>query len=115
MQQQLSGLIDLGTLRVDALMPDVAPTHVTRLAATVADARAAALESGHMRILMIGDHREPPRVVTCAIRCSCRIISPRWNVPGPPSSFEAQTPVYEALGRMRGAARACKLAVSDGQ
>lgn len=101
MQQQISGLIDLGTLRVDALMPDVPPTHVTP-SATVADARAAALESGHMRILMLGDHGEPPRVVHVRDTLTLQDSQLAIDCARPAFRLDAQTPVYEALGRMRG-------------
>ena len=101
MQQQISGLIDLGTLRVDALIPDVTPTHVTSTA-TVADARAAALASGHMRILMLGTDGEPPRVVHVRDTLLLTDDQPAMECARSAFLLEAQTPVYEALGRMRG-------------
>ncbi len=102
MQQQISGLIDLGTLPVDALVArDVTPTHVTP-SATVADVRAAALQSGHMRILMLGANGAPPSVVHVrdtlllpASKLASQSARPAFMLP-------ARTPVYEALARMRG-------------
>jgi CBS domain containing-hemolysin-like protein len=102
MQQQISGLIDLGTMRVDTLMPGEAPTHVTSTA-TVADARAAALASGHMRILMLGDDGELPRVVHVRDTLLLPDDQPAMECARPAFVLEAPTPVYEALGRMRGA------------
>lgn len=63
MQQQISGLIDLGTLPVEALLAaDKVPTHVAQ-GATVADVHAAAVQSGHLRILLLGPHGATPSVV----------------------------------------------------
>lgn len=100
LQKQISGLIDLGSLPVDALVTRT-PVHVTS-SATVADVRAAALESGHMRILMLGAAGAPS------------VVHVRDTLPLPPTQLArksarkayklaAQTPVYEALARMRGA------------
>ena len=101
MQQQISGLIDLGTLPVEALLvSDVAPTQVTP-DATVADVRAAAHDSGHLRILVIGAPDSRPSVVhvrdTLLVPASRRAI----EFARPAFVLEPSTPVYEALARMR--------------
>ncbi len=102
MQQQLSGLIDLGTLRVDVLVaPDVTPTHLTPKA-TVADVRLAALQSGHMRILILSSDGVPPLVVH--VRDTLLLPDDRLASESARPAFmlSAQTPVYEALSLMRG-------------
>ncbi len=99
--QQLSGLIDLGTLPVASLITEGdLPVHVTR-AASVADVRAAAIKSGHFRILVMGEKDIPPTVVHVrdtllepADRAAREIARQAFVLDG-------ETPVYEALARMR--------------
>ncbi|WP_185984347.1 CNNM domain-containing protein [Aureimonas mangrovi] len=101
MQQQISGLIDLGTLPVETLVArGVMPTHVTR-DATVAEVRAAALQSGHMRILMLGGDSAAPLVVH--VRDTLMLPDAQLAVGSarPAFTLPAKTPVYEALARMR--------------
>ncbi|WP_372424800.1 CNNM domain-containing protein [Salinarimonas chemoclinalis] len=111
-QRQISGLIDLGTLRIDALVaPGAAPMHVTS-EATVAAVRAAALQSGHMRILML-DADGAPSVVHVRDTLllpddHCARESAR-----PAFMLAAQTPVYEALARMRAASVQLAVVMED--
>lgn len=101
MQQQLSGLIDLGTMPVIALVAtDVVPTQVLPQA-TAADVRAAGLESGHMRILMSGTGDGPPSVVHVRDTLLLQDAQPAVDIARPAFVLDAQTPVYEALARMR--------------
>ncbi|MFZ7095480.1 CNNM domain-containing protein [Luteimonas dalianensis] len=100
MQQQISGLIDLGTMPVEALIVDAAPTQVGQ-AATVADVRAAALHSGHMRILLICAAGAPPAVVHVRDTLLLPDAQPAIECARPAFMLAAQTPVYEALARMR--------------
>ncbi len=101
MQQQISGLIDLGTLPVEALLvPDAVPTQV-RPEATVADVRAAALESGHLRILVVGDDGATPSVVHVRDTLLEPASRPAIELARAVFVLDAQTPVYEALARMR--------------
>lgn len=101
MQQQISGLIDLGTLPVEALLvADVEPTQV-RPDATVADVRAAALESGHLRILVVGDDGATPSVVHVRDTLLEPESRPAIELARDAFVLDAQTPVYEALARMR--------------
>lgn len=111
MQQQISGLIDLGTLPVDALVArDV--THVTPKA-TVGDVRAAAAESGHMRILMLCDDGSPPLVVH--VRDTLLLPDAQLATESARSAFmlAAQTPVYDALARMRGSSVQLAVVMND--
>lgn len=101
MQQQISGLIDLGTLPVESLLaPDVIPTHVGSHAA-VADVRAAALESGHLRILVVGDDGATPSVVHVRDTLLEPESRPAAELARAAFVVDPQTPVYEALARMR--------------
>lgn len=101
LQKQITGLIDLGTLPVDSL---VMPTLVTvPPEATVADVRAAALQSGHMRILMSGTIRNAPSVVHVRDTLLLPTTQPVRDIARPVFRLATQTPVHEALARMRGA------------
>jgi len=101
LQRQISALIDLGNLRVDALVTR-SPVQVTP-GATVADVRAAALASGHMRILMLGEDGGPPTVVH--VRDTLLLPPGQLARESTRTAFvlAAEMPVYEALARMRGA------------
>lgn len=100
-QQQISGLIDLGTLPVSALVAkDVKPTHVTP-EATVADVRSAATRSGHMRILLLGADNIPPSVVHVRDTLLLEDTQLASESARPAFVLEAATPVYEALASMR--------------
>jgi CBS domain containing-hemolysin-like protein len=98
LQKQISGLIDLGTLPVDALVART-PVHVTP-SAIVADVRAAALQSEHMRILMLGADGAPSVV---HVRDTLLLPTTQLarDIARPAFRLAAQTPVYEALTRMR--------------
>lgn len=101
MQQQISGLIDLGTLPVEALLNEgEAPVHVSR-DATVADVRAAAIESGHLRILVLGDDDTQPSVVHVRDTLLEPATRPAHELARVAFLLDAKTPVYEALARMR--------------
>lgn len=101
MQQQLSGFIDLGTMPVIALVATgVVPTQVPPRA-SAADVRAAALQSGHMRILMSSVDDGPPSVVHVRDTLLLPDAQPAADIARPAFLLDAQTPVYEALARMR--------------
>lgn len=100
LQQQISGLIGLGTLPVDSMLEaGTAPIKV-RTDATVADVRAAALASGHMRILLRDDD-EMPSVVHMRDILLHPDSQKAIGVARPAFVIAPKTPVYEALGRMR--------------
>lgn len=101
MQQQISGLIDLGTLPVEALIIErEAMVHVSR-DATVEDVRTAAIQSGHLRILVLGAEGIQPSVVH--VRDTLLEPETRFAHELAREAFvlDAKTPVYEALARMR--------------
>lgn len=99
LQQQISGLIDLGSLPVDALVTRN-PVHVTP-EATVADVQEAALQSGHMRIPIFGAEGALPSVVH--VRDTLLLPETTLATDCARSAFtlSSETPVYEALARMR--------------
>lgn len=112
MQQQISGLIDLGTLPVEALLaPDVVPTQVGP-DSTVADVRAAASASRHLRILVVGDGDAKPSVVHVRDTLLEPASRPAAELARAAFMLDPQTPVYEALARMR--ASSVQLAVIVG-
>jgi len=101
MQRQISGLIDLGTLPVETLLAEgTVPTQVAR-DATVADVRAAAVTSGHLRILVLGDRGTLPSVVHVRDALLEPDARPARELARAAFVLDGQTPVYEALARMR--------------
>lgn len=101
LQQQISGLIDLGTLPVEALLKTGAvPKHVGH-AATVADVRRAAAQSGHLRILVLGTDETSPLVVHLRDTLLEADTRPARELARKAFILDAQTPVYEALAQMR--------------
>jgi CBS domain containing-hemolysin-like protein len=102
LQQQISGLIDLGTLPVGNLVSADAPLTEVGSPATISDVRSAALKSGHMRILLRGE-AGPPLVVHVRDTLLCTEDRPAIDLARPTFVLAPETPVYEVLGRMRGA------------
>ena len=101
MQQQISGLIDLGTLPVEALLIEgEVPVHVLR-GATGADVRAAAIQSGHLRVLVLGAEGIQPTVVHVRDTLLEPATRPAHELARKAFVLDAKTPVYEALARMR--------------
>ena len=101
MQQQLSGLIDLGTLAVEALLvKGEAPVYVER-DATVADVRATAMQTGHLRILVLGTEGIQPSVVHVRDTLLEPETRPAHELARTAFVLDAKTPVYDALARMR--------------
>lgn len=102
-QQQLSGLIDLGTLRVAALIEEGKELTQVGPMATAAELRAAGLASGHMCILMTGEAGTPPSIVHVRDTLLLPDSSPVRQIARPAHLLRPDTPVYEALTRMRAA------------
>ena len=115
MQQQLSGLIDLGTLPVEALITtgDI-PVHVAQ-GSTVADVRAAALESGHLRILVLGSKSAKPTVVHVRDTLLEPDTRSAHELARKAFILDAKIPVYEALSRMRNSSVQLAVVMHDGQ
>ncbi|NLY59841.1 MAG: DUF21 domain-containing protein [Gammaproteobacteria bacterium] len=101
LQQQISGLIDLGSLPVEALLAEGEElVHVGR-DATVADVRAAAIRSGHLRILVLDDQGARASVVHVRDTLLEPETRPAHELARKAFILDAKTPVYEALARMR--------------
>lgn len=115
MQQQISGLIDLDALPIEALVAkDTVPTHVVQ-GATVADVHAAAVQSGHLRILLLGPHGATPSVVHVRDTLLEPATRPAHELARRAFVLDAQTPVYEALAHMRKARVQLAVIMSDGR
>ncbi|MCC4800585.1 hemolysin family protein [Enterovibrio norvegicus] len=100
-QKQLSGLIDLSTIPVETLVTEgQVMAHVDKHA-TVADVRVAAMESGHLRILVFGKRGLKPLVVHVRDTLLEPADRPAREVARKAYVLDANTPVYEALARMR--------------
>lgn len=100
-QQQISGLIGLGTLPVEALITEEEkPAYVTRNA-TVEDVRAAAIQSGHLRILVLDAEGTQPSVIHVRDTLLEPSTRPVHELARKAFVLDAKTPVYEALARMR--------------
>jgi CBS domain containing-hemolysin-like protein len=114
-ERQISGLIDLGTMPVEALLvPGGKPTSVLP-GATVADVRTAALASGHMRILLLAAEGEVPTVVHVRDTLLVNDAAPAIEHARPAFILKGQTPVYEALARMRESSVQLAVLMDDGQ
>jgi CBS domain containing-hemolysin-like protein len=100
MQRQLSGLIDLGTIPVAALLAKGADPVWVGAQATAADVRAAGHASVHMRVLMEG-RGDAPRVVHVRDTLLLADDHPVEAVARAAHVLSPATPVYEALSRMR--------------
>lgn len=115
MQQHISGLIDLGSMPIEALLAEPAvATHVP-FEATVADVRKAATESGHLRILVLGTDQPVPLVVHLRDTLLEPDTRPAHELARSVFVLEAQTPVYESLARMRKASVQLAVIMSNGQ
>lgn len=101
LQQQLSGLIDLGTMPVASLMPKKEPPVHVAPDATVADVRAAAIASGHLRILLLGAKGTSPSVVHVRDTLREPAHRPVSELARRAFVLNTSTPVYEVLARMR--------------
>lgn len=115
LQQQISGLIDLGTLPVEALLKSGAvPKHVG-YAATVNDVREAAAQSGHLRILVLSNEETAPLVAHLRDTLLEPDTRPAREIARRAFILDAQTPVYEALAQMRNASVQLAVVIKQGQ
>lgn len=115
LQQQISSLIDLGTLPIEALVTgDAVPAHV-KPDATVADVRAMAAQSGHLRILILGPRDKRPLVVHLRDTVLEPDTRPAREIARQVFILDAQTPVYESLALMRKSSVQLAVVMRDGQ
>ncbi|MDH1265281.1 hemolysin family protein [Pseudomonas sp. GD03944] len=114
LQQQISSLIDLGSLPIEALLTaDSVPVHVT-FGASVADMRAAAARSGHLRILILSDDDRPPLVAHLRDTLLEPDTRPVREVARKAFILDAKTPVYESLALMRKSSVQLAVVMSNG-
>lgn len=96
----VTGALELQTLQIEELIP--AGTEPTGVAAsdTVADLQRAAMESGHLRILVRGEDNTPG-----VVHVRDTLLEPADRTVGglarPALAFPVGTPVHEALATMR--------------
>ena len=115
LRRQISGVIDLETLTVDALIaPQSSPTSVAT-DATVADIRNAGAKSGHMRILLAGAQNGPPSVVHVRDALVEPADRPARELARAAFLMPSGTPVYEALARMRAASEQLAIVMNGEQ
>ncbi|MCZ0963405.1 CNNM domain-containing protein [Paracoccus benzoatiresistens] len=114
-QQQFSGLIELGTLPVASLIGKGTKPVQVGPAATVADVRAAGLASGHMRILMTGKAGAPPTIVHVRDTLLLPEGSLVHQIARPAHLLRPDTPVYEALTGMRAASVQLAVVMDQGR
>lgn len=101
LQQQISSLIDLGSLPIEALVKgDAVPGHVT-FDASVADVRTIAAQSGHLRILVLCPDGRPPLVVHLRDTLLESDSRPAHEIAREVFVLDAKTPVFESLALMR--------------
>ena len=103
LRRQISGVIDLETLAVEALIAPQSVLTAVSTDATVADIRDAGAKSGHMRILLLDAPNRAPSVVH--VRDTLMEPPERLARELARTAFvlPAGTPVYEALARLRAA------------
>lgn len=99
---QISRVLDLERIVLADLLTDTPPTSVPARA-TVADVQAAAVSSGHMRILVDTDGTVPPRHVHVRDTLPEPVDGPVEPLARTALVLEADIPVHEALTRMRAA------------
>ncbi|EGU35967.1 hypothetical protein VII00023_09009 [Vibrio ichthyoenteri ATCC 700023] len=114
-QKQLSGLIDLSSIPVETLVTEgQVMAHVDKNA-TVAEVRAAAMASGHLRILVCGKSGLKPLVVHVRDTLLEPAQKPAREVARNAYVLDSKTPIYEALARMRKASVQLAVVSKDGK
>jgi CBS domain containing-hemolysin-like protein len=114
-QRQLSGLIDLSSIAIETLVTQgQVMAHVDKHA-TVAEVRAVAVSSGHLRILVFGNKGLKPLVVH--VRDTLLEPADRLarDVARNAYVLDANTPIYEALARMREASVQLAVVSKEGE
>ncbi|MFE7629678.1 CNNM domain-containing protein [Kocuria sp. NPDC057446] len=111
----LSGVLELEKLTVEALVaPDRAPTAVPA-DATVAHVQEAAARSGHLRVLVEDADGGTPGVVHVRDTLLEPLERAVRGLARPAFVLEADTPVYEALARIREVGEQLAVVLHDGR
>jgi len=114
-RRPLEGVIELETLRLDALINPRAVASAVPYAATVADVQSTAARSGHMRILLGAPEAEVPLVVH--VRDTLLEAAGAAAAPYARTALvlAADTPVYATLAQMRASSQQLAIVVDDGR
>jgi CBS domain containing-hemolysin-like protein len=113
-RKPLEGVIELETLRLDALVDATAKPTAVHFNATVAEVHAAAIHSGHMRILL----ERPETMLPLVIHVRDTLLEDRAASAAPLARealvLAADTPVYMTLAHMRATSQQLAIVVDDG-
>ncbi|MGQ1798922.1 CNNM domain-containing protein [Kocuria oceani] len=100
-RSQVSGVLELEKLTVEALIASDGPPTTVPVGATAADVQEAATRTGHLRILVGDPEVGTPGVVHVRDTLLEPPERPVRELARPAFVLEADTPVYEALSRIR--------------
>lgn len=114
-QQQISGLVELGTMPVQEIMPAERELASVSPQATIGDVRRVARASGHMRIIMLADDMSRLKVVHVRDTLLRSEDEPAAGTARPIFTLDARTPVYEALAKMRESSVQLAVVVVEGR
>lgn len=115
LQQQISSLIDLGSMPIEELVKgDAVPVHV-KFDASVAEVRSIAAQSGHLRILILCPDGRPPLVVHLRDTLLESDSRPAHEIARAVFVLDAKTPVFESLALMRKSSVQLAVVMSDGR
>lgn len=112
---QLSGVLELEKLTVDALIPPGSTPTAVPAAATVSDVREAAARSGHLRILVEQSASGAPGVIHVRDTLLEPLHRPVIDQARPAFVLTADTPVYEALDRIQSTNEHLAVVMNDGR
>jgi CBS domain containing-hemolysin-like protein len=112
---QVSGVLELEKLTVEALIASDGPPTTVPAAATAADVQEAATRTGHLRILVGDPETGTPGVVHVRDTLLEPPHQPVRDLARPVFVLEAGTPVYEALARIRAAGEQFAAVMHDGR
>lgn len=101
LRSQITEVIQLQTLTVGQITTPNSPPTAVAVNATVGEVRAAALTSGHLRILLRGADGTLPRVVHVRDTLLAADDEPADRFARPAYQVDASTPVYGLLRQMR--------------
>ena len=114
-QQQISGLVELGTMPVQEIMPAENKLASVSPQASIGEVRRVARSSGHMRIVMLTDDASELKVVHVRDTLLRDEAEPAIECARPIFTLDAKTPVYEALAKMRESSVQLAVVITQGQ
>lgn len=114
-QQQISGLVELGTMPVREIMPAELKLASVSPQASIGEVRRVALSSGHMRIVMLTEDTSKLKVVHVRDTLLHSEDEPALASARPIFTLDAKTPVYEALAMMRESSVQLAVVIAEGK